>query len=46
MKYYEKKALFLIAEKVGKPIRVDYNTNKAAKGKYDRVCVEINLDKH
>lgn len=43
--YYEKDALFAIAEKVGKPIKVDYATDTVARGRYARVCIELELSK-
>lgn len=43
VEYYDKEALFTIASKLGKPIRVDYATNHITRARYARVCVEINL---
>ena len=43
MEYYDKEALFTIAEKVGRPIKVDYATDNAARGRYARVCIEVDL---
>ncbi|XP_021846032.1 uncharacterized protein [Spinacia oleracea] len=45
VEYYDKEALFAIAQLVGKPIRVDYATDKVTRGRYARVCVEIMLSK-
>ena len=45
IEYYEKEALFAIAKKVGKPIKVDYNTDKVTKGRFARVCIELSLVK-
>ncbi|XP_048489738.1 uncharacterized protein LOC125491693 [Beta vulgaris subsp. vulgaris] len=44
VEYYDKEALYLIASKVGKPIRVDYATNNLSRARYARVYVEIDLD--
>lgn len=45
LEYYDKTALFAIAEKVGKPIKVDYATDNMARGRYARVCIELDLSK-
>lgn len=45
VEYYDKEALFLIASKLGKPIRVDYATNHLTRARYARVCVDIDLSK-
>ncbi|XP_021756080.1 uncharacterized protein LOC110721238 [Chenopodium quinoa] len=44
VEYYEKSALFEIARVVAKPIRVDYSTDRITRGRYARVCVEIDLN--
>ena len=41
MLYYEERAISLIASAVGRPIRVDITTKTAGRGKFARVCVEI-----
>ncbi|XP_056685537.1 uncharacterized protein [Spinacia oleracea] len=43
VEYYDKDALFEIAKLVGKPIRVDYATDKITRAKFARVCVETDL---
>lgn len=43
VEYYDKEALFEIAKLIGKPIQVDYATDKVTKARYARVCVEIDL---
>lgn len=43
VEYFNKLALFSIAKVAGRPIRVDYATDQMSKGRYARVCVEINL---
>ncbi|KAL7245794.1 hypothetical protein ACSBR2_001014 [Camellia fascicularis] len=45
IEYYNEKVLFHIAKALGVPLKVDINTTMAARGKYARVCVEINLRK-
>lgn len=45
LEYYDKKAMFAIAEKVGKPIKVDYATDNVARGRYARVCIELELSR-
>ncbi|XP_021767700.1 uncharacterized protein LOC110732094 [Chenopodium quinoa] len=44
VEYYEKEALYKIAEVVGKPVRVDYSTDNISKCRYARVCIEIELN--
>ncbi|XP_021729789.1 uncharacterized protein LOC110696746 [Chenopodium quinoa] len=44
VEYYDKLALFDIAKLVRKSIRVDYATDKTTRGRYARVCVEVNLN--
>lgn len=43
VEYYDKQALFEIDAVAGKPIRVDYATDRLTRARYARVCVEINL---
>ena len=43
VEYLNKHALFNIAKVAGRPIRVDYATDQISKGRYARVCVEIEL---
>ncbi|GMP60749.1 hypothetical protein CsSME_00023486 [Camellia sinensis var. sinensis] len=43
IEYYNEKVLFHIAKLIGKPIKVDLNTATTTRGRYARVCVEINL---
>ncbi|XP_021857597.1 uncharacterized protein [Spinacia oleracea] len=45
VEYYDKDALFEIAKVVGKPIRVDYATDKISRARYARICIEIDLRK-
>lgn len=41
--YYDESVLTGMAVAVGKPIRVDNNTLKVERGKFARICVEIDL---
>ncbi|KAL8150227.1 hypothetical protein V2J09_020035 [Rumex salicifolius] len=45
MVLYEEHVLFGIAAAIGNPIRVDLNTLTTARGKFARICVEINITK-
>lgn len=41
--YYDESALMVMAAAVGKPVKVDNNTLKVERGKFARICVEIDL---
>nr|XP_029151634.1 uncharacterized protein LOC114925975 [Arachis hypogaea] len=43
IRYYHEKAMLRIAAAMGKPVKVDVATKMAARGKYARTCVEIDL---
>ncbi|CAL0323553.1 unnamed protein product [Lupinus luteus] len=43
--YYDESVLLGLASFIGKPIKVDTNTLTAARGRYARICVEIDLNK-
>ena len=45
VEYFDKSALFEIAKLVGTPIRMDYATDRLTRGRYARVCIEIDLNK-
>ncbi|KAF7835740.1 ribonuclease H [Senna tora] len=45
MVYYEENVLLAIASAVGSPRKVDSNTLQAARGRFARVCVEVDLTK-
>ncbi|XP_028052338.1 uncharacterized protein LOC114256851 [Camellia sinensis] len=45
IEYYDEKVLYHIAKVLGKPLKVDINTAMAARGKYARVCIEMDLRK-
>ncbi|XP_057432819.1 uncharacterized protein LOC130725624 [Lotus japonicus] len=42
--FYDESILLTLASAVGTPIKVDMNTTDTRRGKYARVCVEINLN--
>src|ERR1044072_8970720 len=43
--FYDESILCTLATSIGTPIRVDMNTIDMQRGKYARVCVEIDLNK-
>ena len=43
--YYDEDVLMALASGFGSPIKIDHNTLKVSRGKFARVCVEINLNK-
>ncbi|XP_057432706.1 uncharacterized protein LOC130725505 [Lotus japonicus] len=43
LQFYHRKILMTLAKGVGKPIKVDMNTVDMHKGRFARVCVEIDL---
>lgn len=43
IEYYNEKALFHITKVLGVPLKIDINTAMTARGKYARVCVEMDL---
>ncbi|KAL7238170.1 hypothetical protein ACSBR2_004301 [Camellia fascicularis] len=45
IEYYDEKVLYHIVKVLGKPLKVDINTAMAARGKYARVCVKMDLRK-
>ncbi|CAN0838663.1 hypothetical protein LINGRAHAP2_LOCUS2281 [Linum grandiflorum] len=45
IEFYNPVAVRRIASSIGKPVRVDRATKEGARGKYERVCVEIDLSK-
>ncbi|XP_057426142.1 uncharacterized protein LOC130719538 [Lotus japonicus] len=44
LQLYHRRILMTIAKGVGKPLKVDMNTVNMSKGRFARVCVEIDLD--
>ncbi|CAL5359792.1 unnamed protein product [Camellia sinensis] len=45
IEYYDDKVLYHISKVLGTPLKVDINTAMATRGKYARVCVELDLRK-
>ncbi|XP_028111147.1 uncharacterized protein LOC114309572 [Camellia sinensis] len=43
IEYYQEKVLFAIAKSIGKPLKIDWTTAMATRGKFARVCVEMDL---
>jgi hypothetical protein len=41
--YYDESFLLAMASAIGRPIKVDHNTLKVEKGRFARVCVEVDL---
>jgi len=41
--YYDESFLLAMASAIGRPIKVDTNTLKIERGKFARVCVEVDL---
>lgn len=40
---YDRNMLYTICSTIGNPLRVDENTLKAARGRFARVCMEVDL---
>jgi hypothetical protein len=45
LEYYDESLLLALASAVGTPVKVDLHTLDASRGKFARVCIEIDLDK-
>ncbi|ONK81627.1 uncharacterized protein A4U43_C01F31250 [Asparagus officinalis] len=45
MRYYNESLLLAITAAIGRPVKVDRNTLHANRGKFARICVEIDLSK-
>jgi hypothetical protein len=45
IEYYDKKILTFIGNRIGKTVKVDKNTLLQERGKYARLCVEVDLTK-
>ena len=41
VEYYENTALLNIDKGIGKPIKVDWHTSQAKRGRYARICIEV-----
>ncbi|KAL7221604.1 hypothetical protein ACSBR1_023540 [Camellia fascicularis] len=45
IEYYQDKVLFTIAKNIGKPLKIDWTTAMATRGKFARVYVEMDITK-
>lgn len=45
IEYFNADLLSEVATHIGKPIKLDTNTNMAIRGKFARICVEVDLSK-
>ena len=45
IKFYEHKALLKIGKAIGTVLHIDANTANGARGRFARLCVQVNLDK-
>jgi hypothetical protein len=45
LEYYDESLLLALASAVGTPVKVDLHTLDVSRGKFARVCIEIDLDK-
>ena len=45
VEYYDKGPLLLIGGSIGPVLRVDYNTAVGFRGRFARICIQINLEK-
>ncbi|KAI3871594.1 hypothetical protein MKX03_005777 [Papaver bracteatum] len=43
IEFFDKEVLFKIGNRLGKPIKVDYTTENMIRGRFARLCVEIEL---
>jgi hypothetical protein len=45
VEYYDKESLLLIGQALGPVLRVDFNTASGARGRFARLCIQLDLDK-
>lgn len=45
MEYYDQSFLFRVGEKIGRPIMIDGATTLTSRGKFARLCVEVDITK-
>lgn len=45
IEYYDKEFLMKIRSKIGRPVRIDQVTRLISRGKFSRICVEIDVTK-
>lgn len=45
IEYFDEDPLKHIGDVLGKPFKLDYNTSLASRGKFERMCIEVDLSK-
>lgn len=45
IEYYDNRVILYIGDRIGKTCKVDKNTLSMGKGKYARLCIQVNLIK-
>ncbi|XP_028119187.1 uncharacterized protein LOC114316702 [Camellia sinensis] len=45
LEYFQEKVLYAIAKQIGKPLKIDLTTAMATRGRFARVCIEMDLRK-
>ncbi|KAI8027770.1 Uncharacterized protein LOK49_LG02G01142 [Camellia lanceoleosa] len=45
IEYFQEKVLYTIAKQLGRPLKIDLTTAMATRGKFARVCIEMDLNK-
>ncbi|KAL7213410.1 hypothetical protein ACSBR2_016017 [Camellia fascicularis] len=45
IEYFQEKVLYTIAQQIGKPLKIDLTTAMATRGRFARVCIEVDLRK-
>ena len=45
IEYFNTKSLFQIGKRLGRPLKTDFNTATSTRGRYARICVEVDLAK-
>ena len=45
VEYYDKESLLLIGQALGPVLRVDFNTASGARGRFAKLCIQLDLDK-
>lgn len=44
IEYFNGDALFKLAQAIGRPIKMDYHTSEVTRGRYARVCIEVDTN--
>ncbi|KAI8012902.1 Uncharacterized protein LOK49_LG05G00852 [Camellia lanceoleosa] len=45
IEYFQEQVLYTIAKQLGRPLKIDLTTAMATRGKFARVCIELDLNK-